>query len=1070
MKSTVIQSRVNDKVQGYLSSENSIVVLRGIPLDIYDKGLVNDVDYEAIIKNKLKYFSDKILKGRRVFTYEEYLYLRDFLISQFDSIVIVDNNLYIDLVPINDFFPESIMEKMLIHFSDPEDTDDDADIDGINSYVSIFSGIREYNGFVIGSYFTDIVSEDIKVSVCPLFDVADLPLIGTDCATEYIDIIEETDYIDLVKKLYMQPDEVVVKISNYMGDRFKLESHLKVIAKCFGDWTDLYIYKEPKAQISFEHREEYTQILEKYWGHSNFRNIKIYDIDKLEDGEKIVNSISQEQVIANIVEQAEECSKEDGNNRDIFVTAPTGAGKSAMFQIPAIYLAEKYGLLTLVISPLIGLMTDQVKGLELKNYSAAKTINSDISPIVKQEIISNVQDGTYDILYLSPETLLSRSDVEQLIGDRTIGTIIIDEAHIVTTWGKGFRPDYWYLGDHIRKLRQNQIAKKGRSFVIATFTATAIYHGIEDMYSETINSLHMLNPITYLGYVKRDDILINVEKIKKEPGERKEYEPDKFNELANLIKRSIVMNKKTLIYFPTVNLIERCYKDMIVKKLSTNIAVYYGPLDKDRKEAAYNQFRDGTKLIMFATKAFGMGIDINNIEIVAHFAPTGNVCDYVQEIGRAARDPKIEGEAYYSYDSRDFRHINRMHGLSSIKKYQLIEVIKKIEEIYTNSLKASAGQVTRKRNALLLDAESFSYIFDSPLSDEDDNINKVKTALLMIQKDFESKMPYSPIMVRPIPLFSTGYFMIDNETLAKMDKAYPNCIVVKDQTNDICQVNLEKIWNKKYQKYSFPQFKYLLYSRSPELEDNLLSSIKSVLWVKLDFKDDHDSQFNKIMTTVESFVNQAIRTVQYYTVDELSEALSSKCGLTTYKARSIADVIIAAMCQYAKSFYTGDTRMYSAKPTNSGVVKYQFNNPMNAFFKWIRKYYNKILNENDQGTMYVINDNGNDIKMVSSILGILESFNVLSFEMIGGEKSQLYIYINQIHKLKSIINRPGDYNNKLLDNVAIRHLISVKMLTYLYENDFDSNDIWDLLENYFLGIIPEKVKNECKKENPKIAF
>ena len=114
-----------------------------------------------------------------------------------------------------------------------------------------------------------------------------------------------------------------------------------------------------------------------------------------------------------------------------------------MFQVPAIYLAEKYNLLTIVISPLIGLMNDQVKNLELKNYNHAKTINSDISPIIKQDIIEKVSEGEYDILYISPETLLSRSDVEQLIGDRTIGMIVIDEAHIVTTWGKQFRPDYW---------------------------------------------------------------------------------------------------------------------------------------------------------------------------------------------------------------------------------------------------------------------------------------------------------------------------------------------------------------------------------------------------------------------------------------------------------------------------------------------------------------------------------------------------------------------------------------------------------------------------------------------------
>ena len=108
--------------------------------------------------------------------------------------------------------------------------------------------------------------------------------------------------------------------------------------------------------------------------------------------------ISQERIISDLVTQVENTEKNNSDFRDIFVTAPTGAGKSVMFQIPAIYLAEKYNLLTLVISPLIGLMNDQVKNLELKNYKAAKTINSDISPIIKQDIIDKVNSNDYHIL------------------------------------------------------------------------------------------------------------------------------------------------------------------------------------------------------------------------------------------------------------------------------------------------------------------------------------------------------------------------------------------------------------------------------------------------------------------------------------------------------------------------------------------------------------------------------------------------------------------------------------------------------------------------------------------------
>ena len=109
-------------------------------------------------------------------------------------------------------------------------------------------------------------------------------------------------------------------------------------------------------------------------------------------------------------------------------------------------------------------------------------------------------------------------------------------------------------------------------------------------------------------------------------------------------------------------------------------------------------------------------------------------------------------------------------------------------------------------------------------------------------------------------------------------------------------------------------------------------------------------------------------------------------------------------------------------------------------------------------------------KEYSVVLGILEAMNVLSFKMLGGANSQLYIYINQIQGMKNILNAPYNYKNKLLEIVSQRHLISVKMLTYFYENDFSNEERWDLLEDYFLGKIPEKVKHECKKENSEINF
>lgn len=1072
MANTVISNVIKEKIENLLVEDNSIVILKGIPLASVDPS-AGRIDVTKAVENKMGYFMS-IFNNRRILAYEEFLLISDFVISQYKMVYVLNNNIYMEQFPVEECFTAEIREGLLKHFEDSdEEEDDDTYIGDIEEYVSIFVGLKEYNGYLMGAYNQTPSLTSNKIVNINLFEhKAEDTSIVENTDEEFFDLIEESDYLDFVKLLFAEPDEIFVRVSNYTGDINKLKNHIALISYYWRDYTDIYFIQAQTVSNEFEHREEFTDILKEYWGYPSFRNLPIYDMAKLEQGEKEVVQVSQESIIANLVQQVEACGEEK-DFRDLFVTAPTGAGKSVMFQVPAIYLAEKYNLLTIVISPLIGLMNDQVKNLELKNYKHARTINSDISPIIKDDIITKVGEGEYDILYISPETLLSRSDVEQLIGDRIIGMIAIDEAHIVTTWGKQFRPDYWYLGDHIRKLRKQQIEhpKKRRSFVVATFTATAIYHGLEDMYTETINSLHMLNPITYLGYVKRKDINIVVDKTKKDKGKRFEYEFDKFEQIEALLMRAIVTNKKTLVYFPTVALINRCYEYLRSKRKIEQVAMYYGTLSKDKKQENYEKFYEKEKLLMLATKAFGMGIDINDIEIVAHFAPTGNVCDYVQEIGRAARKEELIGEALYHYDSRDFKHINRLHGLSTIQPYQLIKVFEKIDELYSLGLQAGKRQdLTKKRNAMLLDAENFSYIFGSTISDEDNNVNKVKTALLLIQKDFENKVGFSPIKVKPIPMFSVGFFEVEPNVQSKLLKRYPGAVEEIEPKRHICRVLLNIIWNKDYKSYSFPKFKFLLYSKDQELDMIAKYPIIPALCVNINFEEDYSSIYRNIWDVFKGFVLKKVQSSEHTAVSEMVQALVDGCNINKYKVQTICEVVLASMDSYRKNFARSTSPIAQEKTTIDGKTKYQFNVAVNSYFQWVESGFRKIENETNDGRLYLINDSGNRTKEYSVIFGILEAIGVLSFEMIGGANSQLYIYINQIQAIKNILNAPYRYHNRLLDTVGERHLISVKMLTYLYEGDFSNEDIWNLIEDYFLGIIPEKVKRDCLKERPDILF
>ena len=1067
---------IENKIKTLLMENKSIVVLKGINLSLLDK---RNINLQEIINNKFLYFTGNLMTAsRNIITYEEFMLMKDFIMSQYNKIFILNNNIYINKYPVEKYFDDNICEGLLNHFTESEDEDDETKIGAIDEIISIYAGLESSSSFLIGAYYEGSELFDPKIYKINLFDEAESHISTIQTDNNFVDLADETDYVTFIHKAFQTDGgNFNIRIANYTDDTEELKNHLAIFVNNFSDNTNIYFVKEQSTKIQFQSRKEYLELLEKYWHYDTFREFRIYDLVALENDEKITRIISQEQVISDLVQQVENCSDSINNSpRDLFFTAPTGAGKSAIFQIAAMYIAEHdkdtddgLGLFTIVISPLVALMNDMVGNLQLKEYQAAATITGETSQIVRDEIKRDIANGKYNMLYIAPEMLLSRSSVEQLIGNRTIGMIVIDEAHIVTTWGKQFRPDYWFLGDHIRRLRKAQRQNKGRSFIIATFTATAIYRGLEDMYAETRDSLHMIDPITYLGYVRREDIEIKIDKFEKNKDSRNEYLADKIEQLEKIFINAMAFNKKTLVYFPMIKFIDQCYDYLYTRKsknasLVDYITKYYGTLDKDKKNENAEDFRSGKKTIMLATKAFGMGIDISDIQQVVHFAPTGNVCDYVQEIGRAARDKDLHGLAYYKYDKRDFRHINRLHGMSCIKKYQVVEVVKKIYELYIQSLKNNDDKIiTKKRNAMLLDAENFTYLFSNGY-DDNSIINNVKTALLMFQKDFEAKLSFPPIIVRPIPLFSTGFFRILPKVQKILLEKYPNSLKEINESENICRVKLNDIWHKDYQNYSFPQFKYLLYTNNQELEFNRQYKMNQAICVNIEFNDRYTSNFNAALNCLREIIFDSVRNNTQITFDKIADELKFRLKVSKYKSQAICGVFLSSLEPFNKIKHKTNTIAIRSGKSN-GEMQYQFNSGIADYFKWVEHHFKKLiadLSKRADNELYIVNINEYEVKEVSTILGILEALDVLTFKMLGGANSQLYIYINQYRYLKEIVNDPKSYKNRLMEMIAQRHNLSVKMLTYIYENDFSSDKIWDILEDYFLGKIPDKVLEQIQ--------
>lgn len=1054
-----------EKVLNVIKNNNiagTLFVAKGFDIELCGGTRVNLAD---VIANKVGRLFSIATQECQVISFEEFISMYDIIILQYKKIIILENPEYINLYPINVLIDDNMSDSLLAHFD--YEAGGDTELLDISEYTFIYSNYVKTDAGIACCYnIEDSLLRSEKIERIVIKEALEEELEElhlNNVSGDYTNICNDVDYYQLVCGLKNTNHSYIVSWESYIAGKETISSALKYLNSLYDHRIKCIAISDISTEPSI-HYPEVFEILEKYWGYKNFRSLKTYDMAALEKKKKKVVSISQEKIINDLIEQIEKCITEK-TFKDIFVTAPTGAGKSLMFQIPAIYIGEKYGLVTLVITPLIGLMNDQVHALEAKGYHAARTINSDISPIIKQEILDEVANGTCHILYLSPESLLSRSDIEALIGKRQIGLLVVDEAHIVTTWGKQFRPDYWYLGDHVQKLRRTQARNDGKKpFIIATFTATAIYEGNEDMYHETLNSLHMIDPITYLGYVKRENISIEIGEVEVKKN-KTEYELNKFDSLISIMNTAIMRNQKMLIYFPTVALINRFVNYCYSKNLNEYLTKFHGQLDADKKEENLADFMQGNKLVMAATKAFGMGIDIPDITIVSHFAPTGNVCDYVQEIGRAARDSAIDGHAIYKHMNNDFQHINRLHGLSAIRTYQLIEVIKKILELYVAHRYGdweSNHKYVKKRNEMLIDTECFSYIFDGPMSDDSNLINKVKTAMLLIQKDYENR-GYAPFYMRPVPIFAYGYFALSPQIQRTLNAKYYKSVELKYAPLNVCEVNLKKIWETTYgAKMSFPKFKYLLYTNSEELDFNKQYSFNTAMSVEVYFEDNYARRFSQIFSAIKEATHVSIYEGKYYSFKQLVEMIAAKASISTYKAESTLNVVLAAMDvyrrEYAQRMYG---KIYSSRASKDGKVSYLFETPSREFFTWVEKGFKKVQANTKNEHMYVVNDKSEkNSKEITTLLGLFEAFGVLRFKSLGGSSSQIYIYVNETKTMTMVRDKPYIYRNKLLELINYRHNESVRMLTYLFQNNFSSEQIWDHLENYFLGILPEALLDE----------
>lgn len=333
------------------------------------------------------------------------------------------------------------------------------------------------------------------------------------------------------------------------------------------------------------------EILKEYFGYDGFRT-------------------GQEPLIDSILEK-----------KDTLGIMPTGAGKSICYQVPALMFPG----ITLVVSPLISLMKDQVGALNQAGVHAAY-LNSSLTYNQYRLALSYAKEGRYKIIYVAPERLMTEEFIE-FTEQVDISMISIDEAHCISQWGQDFRPSYLLIVDFIRRMKKRP--------VISAFTATAT----KDVREDIVRILSMENPtIVSTGY-DRSNLFYSVQTPK-----------DKYEFVRNYLLDN--SDQSGVIYCNTRKLVEEvCLR---LEREGVAVTRYHAGLSDAERQKNQDDFIFDVKPIMVATNAFGMGIDKSNVRFVIHYNMPKNLESYYQEAGRAGRDGET-AECILLYSGQDVR-------------------------------------------------------------------------------------------------------------------------------------------------------------------------------------------------------------------------------------------------------------------------------------------------------------------------------------------------------------------------------------------------------------------------------
>lgn len=1055
---------------------NVLLVFLGFPNELY-QGLIASgvkhfghpwnntyIDCKTIDKKDL-YSAVITEKGLRWAFYEEFIALTEILadFSLYDGeIRVVKNNLFLNYYPL----PVNVSVNEAESFFDDKSFAKDNDC-----FRRFYSDYKISDDVLFLAYVNKHYIIDVGINI-PEYDFYDAKEMRKKVSLNNITTSENIAMASLSDiKCKLQIGELENKKYIIKSDVVAMRNALQIMLMVGSYYNVSFEIAEYEKKDINKINKRYLPIMKKYWGvDADFKDRKFY---KEPTSSTQTVDISQGQIIDDIVVQCENAINTSiVQYSDLIVTAPTGAGKSLFFQVPGIYLKEQYDAVTIVVCPLVALMVDQEKEVTERGISYCTYINSSLTYEERQSRLDGIKNGRYSIVYLSPELLLAY-DIHNFIGGRKIGLLVVDEAHLVTSWGRDFRVDYWFLGDYIEKVRRGSYYSKAdrMNFPVLCLTATAVNGGRDDIVNDLQNSLHLTcySEHIYIGYVRRDNISFKIYHGKKKYRSDKE---EKIYLTAKAIDYFIKQGEKTIIYFPykssiedVMNYLMAYYPDHI-----NQVEKYYSGTEMKsmEKDEAYSNFRDSQSLVMLATKAFGMGVNIPDVVNVYHYAPTGTLADYVQEIGRAGR--KLDnGIAITDYLPTDMKYARTLWGLSGLRHYQLKAIMKKIYELYQSK--------NNNRN-LLFSPETFSYLFD-----ERDIDTRVKSGLMLISTDLIEKYHFKVITVRPKNMFTSQYIIVPydvemeflerygryckqmNDCRSQIEIAHgwtKECVIMK--VGNIFEIDLANLWEIEFNDKTFAQFKYNFFSGSlfSFANDKIVPNMKMIITYDKGYEQTKED-FSCFAAALQKAFNDIKRSFggRQFTLTDFMELLVKHYGKKL--RREYINMLLDLFCyehvdldNIPREPWKFIVRGKSESSTNANSTIYYVRLSRYAGIESILRRYIKQSQPNINEKQYVTylpipKDSSSRYSYKQLLASILQLFDFASYELIGGRNPQVFVRINDPLKLKRIVESDRVYKNGILFQIEERHKRAVTIMNKFMESERSDDERWSIIEDYFLG-------------------